>query len=121
MGTDARAMLSKLFAAGVLEKRRTFDKFLQQADTYRMVNGLLYRCVYNVPDDEVQLRPVAPTGNWEVYEDPGKGPKAQSFRSWLLMQYHNSPLVGHRGRDKTNQVLGKDWWWPGMYEYARNY
>ena len=44
-----------------------------------------------------------------------------TFRRHLLMHYHNSPVSGHRGRDKTNHELGRDWWWPGMYEEARDH
>ena len=56
-----------------------------------------------------------------MVEDPGHGPAAMSFRRHLLLQCHNSPLSGHQGRDKTNHELGKDWWWPGMYEEVCDY
>ena len=38
-------------------------------------------------DDEVQLRCVAPEGNWTVYEDPGHGQEAMPFRRHLLQRW----------------------------------
>ena len=107
-------ILHSLQRNGVVPKDRKLDPMIQSSLDYELVNGLLYRRVYDIQDDETQLRCVAPEGDWQVIEDVGVGPAQISFRRHLLMHYHNSPLSGHRGRDKTNHELGKDWWWPGM-------
>ena len=36
------------------------------------------------------------------------------MRERLLLEYHNSPLGGHLGREKTIEKLEADYWWPGL-------
>ena len=48
-------------------------------------------------------------------EVPGIGSRELRMRDRILVEYHNSVLGGHLGRDKTYMRLERDWWWPGMY------
>ena len=43
------------------------------------------------------------------------------FREFLFLQYHNSMLGGHCGRERTVSKLTRDWWWLGLYESVRKW
>ena len=43
------------------------------------------------------------------------------YRERLLLEYHNGPLGGHPGRERTCELLEKDWWWPHMFEDVRRW
>ena len=47
-------------------------------------------------------------------EFPGYGKVKLNMRERLLLEYHNSPLGGHLGREKTIEKLEADYWWPGL-------
>ena len=44
-----------------------------------------------------------------------------TFRRELLMHYHNGPLAGHQGRERTMEMLARDFWWPKMYTDVRKW
>ena len=77
--------------------------------------GVLCRKVYDTTDGEMQLRVCVPSGPLGRMEVPGVGSRDLTLRNRLLLEYHNSKLGGHLGRDKTYMRLERDWWWPGMY------
>ena len=66
-------------------------------------------------DHEIQLRIVAPDRPIGKMEYPGVGPQDVGVRDKLLSAYHNGPLGGHLGVDKTVRRVLKDWYWPGVY------
>ena len=76
----------------------------------------MYRRVYDFIDGELQLRVAVPTGAVSSMEVPGVGKRELTLRDRLILDYHNSVLGGHLGRDKTQERLERDWWWPGMYK-----
>ena len=39
----------------------------------------------------------------------------------IIKKYHGSPTARHQGIFKTLGMMKKDYWWPTMYEYAKNY
>ena len=79
-----------------------------------MVEGLLYKRCYSVSDDEVQLRCCVPREGLGAMELPGYGKVKLNMRERLLLEYHNSPVGGHLGREKTIGRIEADYWWPGL-------
>jgi hypothetical protein len=39
-----------------------------------------------------------------------------NLRREVLENLHGPPVVGHRGRDRTIELVARSWWWPGMNE-----
>lgn len=70
---------------------------------YLMNNGILYRHSPNVDADDAQL--VAPEHEWAN----------------ILSAYHNNPLAGHYGSEKTYQRIAQRYHWPGMRKYIDSY
>ena len=70
---------------------------------YSFNDGLLY---YAVDTDEAP-RIVVPLDD--------------SLRTRILFEYHDSPLSGHLGREKTFLSLSRDFYWPHMYKWVRKY
>ena len=88
-------------------------------DDYELVDRLLYKRVWDAVSGEVELKCAAPSGNLRLIDFPGRGYKAMPFRKELMMQYHNGPLGGHQGRERTMELIARDYWWPGMYKDIR--
>ena len=82
---------------------------------------MLYRRVYDAVDGEVQLRLCVPDQAHSQYEYPDQAYKSLGYRERLILEYHNGPLGGHVGRERTYEILSKDFWWPGMYEDVRRW
>ena len=53
---------------------------------------------------------------------PGEAAQREvGFRERLLMEYHNSQVAGHIGRDKCFELLERDVWWPRMYSDVKKW
>jgi hypothetical protein len=50
-----------------------------------------------------------------VYVPPGETRRA------ILKLYHDTPITGHPGIMKTTELVTKDYWWPGIRQYIKNY
>ena len=48
-------------------------------------------------------------------------PDPESVSKALLEIYHDGPTAGHSGQAKTYQDLRKQYWWPGMHEFVKEY
>jgi transposase InsO family protein len=48
-------------------------------------------------------------------------PKDDSLRRDLVKLYHDHPATGHPGRWKTYELISRDYWWPGLSQFTRNY
>ena len=48
-------------------------------------------------------------------------PSGLVLRQELMAQFHNSPTVGHPGRDKTLTLVSQHYWWPGMNMWIEQY
>ncbi|MCP4242184.1 MAG: hypothetical protein GY772_16640, partial [bacterium] len=105
---------------GLLGGRRV-DSVLEVSDRYELIGGVLFRRVWNSVAAELQLRccvPNTPCGRFEV---PGRGLMPLGFRERILLEYHNGALGGHQGRERTMDMLERDFWWPGMYSDVRTW
>ena len=38
-----------------------------------------------------------------------------------MAQFHNTPAMGHPGRDNTLALVAQHYWWPGMNTWVGNY
>ena len=51
-------------------------------------------------------------------------PNSDELRLHILRQAHDAPAAGHPGRAKTLELIGRDYFWPGMRKdvdrYVRN-
>ncbi|KAF8757305.1 hypothetical protein RHS01_04137 [Rhizoctonia solani] len=56
--------------------------------------------------------------NWEEdllwYQGKLVVPDAEILKERLLKEYHDSPLAGHPGQQRTLELLSRNYWWPGM-------
>ena len=48
-------------------------------------------------------------------------PSGLVLRQELMVQFHNSPTVGHPGRDNTLALISQHYWWPGMTTWIERY
>ena len=87
---------------------RKLDAIEKTSQRFELVDGMLMRRVYDPWDREVQLRLVAPEGSTQQFELLGQGPQPLEIRAQILLEYHNGPLGGHLGADKTARRIMKD-------------
>jgi len=45
-------------------------------------------------------------------------PDCAELKAQLLRNYHESPVAGHIGRNKTYELLSREYYWPRMYDYV---
>ncbi len=48
-------------------------------------------------------------------------PPDQDLRRKIVQQHHDNTVMGHLGRQKTLELVKRDYWWPGMYTFVNNY
>ena len=101
--------------------RGSIDGVLEFAKEFELVRGLLFKHVFDAVEHEVQLRLCVPDQTHSKFEYPGQSHRSLGYRERLILEYHNGPLAGHIGRERTYELMAKDYWWPGMYESIRRW
>ncbi|QRW21153.1 Retrotransposable element Tf2 protein [Rhizoctonia solani] len=48
-------------------------------------------------------------------------PNHKPLKERLLKEFHNSPLAGHPGQQRTLELLSCNYWWPGMKASAKEW
>lgn len=48
-------------------------------------------------------------------------PTNEELRRDIIRLCHDTPGAGHSGRIKTTELVSRDFWWPGMSVFIRNY
>src|ERR1700747_1348934 len=48
-------------------------------------------------------------------------PNPENMSKALLEIYHDGPTMGHPGQAKTYLDLRRNYWWPGMHEFVKDY
>ena len=48
-------------------------------------------------------------------------PDDLAIKQKLLHEHHDTRITGHLGRDKTSQLLRRNYWWPGLERSVREY
>ena len=65
--------------------------------------------------------------DWKVengllfFKDRCYVPNNEELRRWLVEKYHNSLSSGHPGQWQTTQLIRRDYWWPGMITFIKNF
>ncbi|QRW21811.1 Retrotransposable element Tf2 protein [Rhizoctonia solani] len=48
-------------------------------------------------------------------------PDSEPLKEQLLREFHNSPLAGHPGQQRTLELISRSYWWPGMKSSAKEW
>ncbi|QRW20479.1 Retrotransposable element Tf2 protein [Rhizoctonia solani] len=48
-------------------------------------------------------------------------PDFEPLKDRLLKEFHDSPLAGHPGQQRTLELLSQNYWWPGMKSSAKEW
>ncbi|KAF8748816.1 Chromo (CHRromatin Organization MOdifier) domain [Rhizoctonia solani] len=48
-------------------------------------------------------------------------PDSEALKERLLREFHDSPLAGHPGQQRTLELLSRNYWWPGMKSTAKEW
>uniref|UniRef100_A0AAV1UAL9 Integrase catalytic domain-containing protein n=1 Tax=Peronospora matthiolae TaxID=2874970 RepID=A0AAV1UAL9_9STRA len=48
-------------------------------------------------------------------------PDDTDLRLRIMFEYHDAPIGGHRGREKTYLTVSRDIYWPRQYQFVRKY
>jgi hypothetical protein len=48
-------------------------------------------------------------------------PRDSKLRHDIVKSHHDSPVAGHPGRWKTNELVTRNYWWPGISRYIADY
>ncbi|QRW24977.1 Retrotransposable element Tf2 protein [Rhizoctonia solani] len=48
-------------------------------------------------------------------------PDSEALKERLLREFHNSPLAGHPGQQRTLELLSRNYWWPGMKSSSKEW
>ena len=91
-----------------------FKVALKHAQEYRWYYGLLQRKMYNSQNGLFEWYSVIPDGGWKSVEFQGKT-RRYSLRKYIVLIMHDSPLGGHRDRDRTMEAIrDAALWWSNM-------
>ncbi|QRW18200.1 Retrotransposable element Tf2 protein [Rhizoctonia solani] len=48
-------------------------------------------------------------------------PDSETLKERLLKEFHDSPLAGHPGQQRTLELLSRNYWWPGMKSSSKEW
>ncbi|KAF8736561.1 hypothetical protein RHS02_06280, partial [Rhizoctonia solani] len=48
-------------------------------------------------------------------------PDSEPLKERLLKEFHDSPLAGHPGQQRTLELISRSYWWPGMKTSAKEW
>ncbi|QRW21934.1 Retrotransposable element Tf2 protein [Rhizoctonia solani] len=74
--------------------------------------------------EDPSLEPIVQFLTKDADNAPPSIRKAYKDYDWeeeLLWEFHNSPLVGHPGQQRTLELLSRNYWWPGMKSSAKEW
>lgn len=60
-------------------------------------------------------------GKYLFYQNHLYVPDNGELKAELLRQCHDKPAIGHPGRSKTYELLSREYYWPGMYQYVEQW
>ena len=80
----------------------------------------MFRLKSKDPDDKEKLDPL-----WHFEDDilyfKGRVYVPKQMRKKVLEISHDEPLVGYMGRERTRDLLTREFYWPGMSKDCENY
>ena len=48
-------------------------------------------------------------------------PDVNDLRLWILINNHDHPVLGHFGQNKTLELVRRDYTWPGVRMFVKDY
>ena len=48
-------------------------------------------------------------------------PKDNKLRAEIVRLHHDTPVGGHRGQQKTIELVTRNFWWPGVTKEVKQY
>ena len=98
LGRDPRqALLEVMKEAPDAFEDKKVDGVISSLEKFEMINQVLFRRVYNLVSNQVELRCAVPSGAASRFDFPGRGSTPLGFRERILLEYHNGKLGGHQG------------------------
>uniref|UniRef100_A0AAV1V150 Integrase zinc-binding domain-containing protein n=1 Tax=Peronospora matthiolae TaxID=2874970 RepID=A0AAV1V150_9STRA len=82
--------------------KRLSPAYRSASDRYTTRNGLLYYTAVSGDTPRVVI------------------PDDTDLRLRIMFEYHDAPIGGHRGREKTYLTVSRDFYWPRQYQFVRN-
>ena len=70
---------------------------------------------------EISLAECTQFENKLVYRNKWYVPHYDPIKLHILKRYHNNPSAGHPGREKTFELISRDYHWPLMRKYIARY
>lgn len=70
---------------------------------------------------EITLAECEQRGPYLFYRKRLFVPDYANLKAELLRCYHENPTAGHPGRSKTYELLSREYYWPGIYSYVRQW
>ena len=86
------------------DKKKARDK---DKEVVRVVEEIKKARIKVVRGEEWQLKGDLVLKKGKVYV-----PKNKELRAEIIQLYHDIPVVGHRGRQKTTELVTRNYWWP---------
>ena len=100
---DCKALLAYFSAPSAKALNALPSRLSSRIHRYSIADGLLY---YTTDPRDISRIVV---------------PLDEDLRTRLLYEFHDSPIAGHLGREKTFLALSRDFYWPHMYKWVRKY
>ncbi|QRW15585.1 Retrotransposable element Tf2 protein [Rhizoctonia solani] len=79
--------------------------------------------IYDAENTPPSIQKAYQDYNWEEdllwYRGKLVVPDTETLKEWLLKEFHNSPLAGHPGQQRTLELLSQNYWWLGMKSLAK--
>ena len=48
-------------------------------------------------------------------------PKDEKLKVEIIWLHHDTPIVGHKGQQKTVELVTRNYWWPGVTKEVKQY
>ncbi len=119
MSHEPRAVL------GTISTTAIDSKFLEELRAATAADNLCQEIFMDIRSG--QATPFAESGDLLFFVEGEKPPRlyipSMNLRSQVLKECHDTPIVGHLGRDKTIEAVSRLYYWPTLHtdvvEYVR--
>jgi hypothetical protein len=95
--------LLKYFNSDCKDTSKLDSKSLSRLHRYSYHEGLIYYSIDHTDDPRILV------------------PNDTDLKERILYEYHDSPISGHLGREKTFLAVSRDFYWPHLYKWVRKY
>jgi hypothetical protein len=95
--------LLKYFNSDCKDTSKLDSKSLSRLHRFSFSEGLIYYSIDHADDPRILV------------------PNDVNLKEQILYEYHDSPISGHLGREKTFLAVSRDFYWPHLYKWVRKY